>query len=119
MGESDDIKITQCMSVVAELALALGVKSISKLPGCWEYQIDERWWIAANGHRESTVCSKGGPIIPAFYVYVEYNGFPAGLFNAFGGQLATGIGANERIFCTAIRKAIRKAGTNSRRQADE
>ena len=29
-----------------ELAHRLGVRNIKELPGCWEYQIDEQWWMA-------------------------------------------------------------------------
>ena len=34
------------------------------------------------------------------------NGWPAGLFHAFGGMIAAGRAANEATFCEALRQAL-------------
>lgn len=94
---------------VAELATALGVRAIHRLPGCWEYQIDEQWWIAINGHDEPVTCSTGARVDP-FHIFVTYNGWPAGILTPFAGTLAAGAAANEETFIAAIEAAIRRAG---------
>lgn len=98
-------KISEAFSEIAELAKVLDVKDIGKLPGCWEYQIDDQWWIAVNGHSEAIECSTGSKVDP-FNCYVQYNGWPAGLFDPYGGTIAAGTGANEDNFIAAIKAAI-------------
>src|SRR3990167_1705130 len=87
-----------------ELAHRLGVRNIKELPGCWEYQIDEQWWMAVNGHKEPVRCSKGAEV-PAWHLYFEYNGWPAGFVGPSGGTVAAGEGANEATLLRALRKA--------------
>lgn len=89
-----------------ELANHLGVANIKELPGCWEYQLDEAWWFAMNGHRETVVCSRG-MVVPPFSLYVEYYGWPAGILRAPGdGEFAAGTGANPLAFAEAVRRAM-------------
>ena len=67
--------MTELFSCVVDLGLALGVRDISKLEGCWEQQVDEDWWIALNGHPQAIKCSKDIEVEPAT-IWVEYKGFP-------------------------------------------
>ena len=95
-------RISEAFVAVAELGFALGLRDIAKLDGCWEYQIDERWWIALNAHDQPVACSTGAEVEP-FSIYVEFNGWPAGIFSAQGGVIAAGEAANEEAFLAALR----------------
>lgn len=90
---------------VVELCEALGVRNLNQLPGCWEHQIDDHWWVAVNALKQPVECSRGYTVQP-YDCFVEYNGFPAGSFNPYGGILAAGEAANERTFIEAIKAAI-------------
>jgi hypothetical protein len=96
---------------IAELAEAIGLRSIKSLPGCWEFQIDGTWWIAVNGHDEPMATSKGGTPVPPFMAYVEFNGWPAGLLDPYGGMLAAGTIANEAALTRAIETTITRIKT--------
>jgi hypothetical protein len=97
-------QISEAMAAVMELAHRRGVTKINELPGCWEIQVDSAWWLAVNGHRETTKCSKGTEVLP-FHAYVEFNGWPAGIFNPYGGTMAAGTVANEDAFIAAVKAA--------------
>lgn len=97
---------------VVELGLALNIKPLPEHDGCWEHEIDERWWIAVNGHDKPQLMRKHpnlSPLAP-YTIYVEFNGWPAGLLGIDGGCIAAGEAANERTFIEALLSAIRKAG---------
>lgn len=64
--------------------------------------IDKRWKATLNGHSETR------NNIPPFHVYVEYNGFPAGIIGAHSGCIAAGEAANERTLIRALRKIMPK-----------
>ena len=99
--------ITEAFAAVAELGNALGAGPLNKHPECWECVIDERWKIAVNGHAEPKKCSLSGLPIEPFHCFIEYNGWPAGLMNPYGGTIAAGEGANEHTFIEAVRARIR------------
>ena len=89
------------------LAEKLGATPINKHPECWECQIDEQWWIAVNPHNQARECSQGVPVEP-LHCYVEFNGWPAGVFSPFGGEFAAGELANEQTFVEALqRRAVK------------
>ena len=94
--------------LVAKLAEKDDAAPIHKFPGCWERKIDEHWWIAVNGHRDERLCSKGGKV-PPFNCYVEFNGWPAGLFDPFDGIIAAGGLANEETFAAALEAEIARS----------
>lgn len=100
---------------VVQLADALRVCRIDKRPGCWEQQVDERWWVAVNGHPHEIKCSHGAAV-PPLSVYVEFNGWPAGYFGPGGGVIAAGDAANESNFIEALEdaraRAIEKGGAH-------
>jgi len=83
---SNNQPISEAFSEIANLAMRLGVTNINQREGCWEHRIDDKWWIAINGHPEPVRCSKGAEV-PAYNAYVEFNGWPVGLINPYGGAL--------------------------------
>ncbi len=90
---------------IADLACLLGVANLNQRDDCWEYQIDSHWFIAVNGH-ETPTKTKDGIEVEPFGCYVKFNGWPAGLFNPFGGAIAAGTLANEDAFIKALDNAI-------------
>lgn len=91
--------------LLASLAEKDGASPLNKHEGCWERQIGEHWWIAVNGHKDKVACSKGAEV-PPFNCYVEFNGWPAGLFDPMNGIIAAGEAANEETFAAAIEAEI-------------
>ena len=107
------MKIPEALSLTVDLALARGAKSIKDLPGCHEMAVDDHWWIAFNGHADPTACSKGAEV-PPYSLYIEWNGWPAGILNAGGGTIAAGTLANEDTYIEAVRKALDGVTMHSR-----
>lgn len=112
----DDRQPCEAFVRLGELCLALDQHPLNKHPGCWTHQVDERWWIAVNGHHEwkpaesAKGCSAGAPfMVGPFNCYVEYYGWPAGYFDPFGGTIAAGEGANEATFVAALIAATERA----------
>jgi hypothetical protein len=92
---------------IVNLASVLGVANVTMLPGCWEHQVDSQWWFALNGKTTPTKCSKG-ITVPPFHFYVEFNGWPAGIFHITGsGEFAAGTAANEDTFIAAVDAAAK------------
>lgn len=93
--------------LVGDLGYALGVRNIKARPGCWEHslEVDPRWELAVNAHAEPTKCSDGFDV-PAYSLYVRWNGWPAGIINAGGGTIAAGEGANEAALIAALKAEI-------------
>lgn len=103
-----DLQINEAFSKIAALADALGVRAIDTLHGCWEFQVDEQWWISLNGHKEKTKDSHGAEV-PPYHAVVEYNGWPAGIIGPANGIIAAGSCANENSFIAALEAATEKA----------
>lgn len=101
--------ISRAMAEIGLLAEALGVERINEMDGCWEYQVDSHWSISVNGHPEPTKNSRNADV-PPFSVYIEFNGWPAGIIDPFGGVIAAGAVANEAAFIDALRNARIKSG---------
>lgn len=97
------IQVTEAFGRLAELGSALGVR-LNLLPGTWRYQVDDQWHIEMNGHKEALPNKIGVPIEP-YQCHIEFNGWPAGVLDPFGGVIAAGECANEDTFIEAIRKA--------------
>lgn len=100
MGE----RIRLLFALLADLGNKSGAAPITKFEGCWEKQIDDKWWIALNGHREPVKCSHGQEV-PPIHCYVEWLGWPAGLVNPFEGTLVAHPNANEDGLIEALRTA--------------
>lgn len=103
------------MESISDLAVVLGVSTISHLPACWEYQVNKTWWFAFNGHGDprptASAPSKRSTMVPAFSIFVEYNGWPAGFIhiNAEGetGEFAAhpdDNGANDEHFRRSLQE---------------
>lgn len=93
-----------------DLAYHRGARDIDTKPGTFEVEVDERWFIAINPHREPVIGRKHKVPVPAVCIAVHYNGWPAGLIWPDGGIIAAGEGANETTFLEAVRVAILLAG---------
>lgn len=97
-----DVKISEVYWEVMQVAERLGVKDINQLEKCWELQVNEHWWFAVNGHRATVECSKGINVDP-FRLYVEFNGWPAGILTVHGGEFVEGSMGNPEAFMEALR----------------
>jgi hypothetical protein len=83
------------------------------MSGPWFRKIDDHWSIWVNGRMKP---AKVGPRIDVEIqpgdCYVEFNGWPAGLFSMIdprdGDVMAAGGLANYRTFCEALSAAIQK-----------
>lgn len=86
---------------VCLLAMKDGVERIRDVPGgIWRRDIGAHWKVAMNGSAE-TRKFEGCPLDP-YSIFVEFNGFPAGIINPAGGVIAAGSLANEDTFIAAI-----------------
>ena len=103
----NDDDVSEAFAKIARLGCILKAEPLNKWPGGLEIAIDERWWIAVNGHNETTKCSKGADVLP-FHAWIEYNGWPAGMVSPTGGIIATGSCANENTFIEALDKRIQR-----------
>ena len=96
-------RITEVFVELVALAERLGISRVNELPGCWEYQIDDEWSIAVNGHREPVECSAGVMVQP-FSAYVQWRGWPAGVIDPVGGMIVAHANANEDGLIAAIKR---------------
>lgn len=105
--------MTEEMSItfmkIGELSYKLGVRDLYKLPGAWIHKLDENWILAVNGKDRKVIAKPEGCMmcdIPPYHVAVWWNGWIAGIFNAYQGQIAAGTEANEDALIAALDKAI-------------
>ena len=99
--------VCEAFGVLAELGIALDAAPLTKHAGCWECQIDKQWLIAVNGHKQPMRWRD--ITVDPFHCYVEYNGWPAGIFTPYGGTIAAGEGANEDTFIAAMQTRLADA----------
>lgn len=98
--------------LAADLAAALHVRDIKKLPGPWELRIDANWRIAVNGHGHEIRVAPAECMevtIPPFAMAVWWNGWLAGLLTPFAGTIVahpSGQGASEDALILALQAAI-------------
>jgi len=102
------LEVCEAFVRMAELAGALGVSRINELPGCWEHQVDAKWWISVNGSKDLRRNSDGIELSP-FSMAVKFNGWPAGIIDLAGGVIAAGECANEDTFIAALQAATQAA----------
>lgn len=96
---------SEAFGLIADVAIATGAAPLNKHAGCWELDLGA-WWIAVNGHGDGAKrCSRGPEVLP-FNAYVEFNGWPAGLFDLCGGVMAAGEAANEGTLIEALRAKL-------------
>jgi|GEM_PF-2935093 len=85
------------------LALHDKVGVIADLPGgIYQREIGQHWRIVFNGSGETRAEDARAPKLPPFAVYIEFNGWPAGIIDPSGGIIAAGDAANEDAFIAAI-----------------
>lgn len=96
--------ILEAYDAVAGLYLSIEEKPIKEHDGCWEHQVDERWWVAMNGHQEPKQCSTGESV-PPYHIYIRFNDWPAGMLSPYYGSIAAGEAANENAFIAACKAA--------------
>lgn len=103
-------QMSECFYRICDLANALGIAPLNQHEACWEYQVDLQWFIALNGHNEPKPL-KGRPeiVVQPFRVYVEFNGWPAGILHWGGGIIAAGEAANEDTLIAALIAATARA----------
>lgn len=104
--------VSEAFELIAQIAIALGAAPLNKHEGCWELDVDGTWWLAVNGHDEPRRCSRSFEVAP-FECYLEFNGWPAGVFSPLGGAIAAGAAANEDALIEALRAKldeVRRAG---------
>ncbi len=99
-----DQPVSEAYYELAMFGLSTGVQNLAEIPGCWESKIDDKWWVAANGHKVEHECSRG-VAVPSFHFYVVYNGWPAGIIGPYGGTIAAGDAANEDALIAALKAA--------------
>lgn len=109
MSATQERPVTQVFSLLADLAFALGVRSIKDLPNTWSHAIDDQWHVCINAHGSDAICNHCRTRIPAFHAYLQFNGWPAGLLHPYGGTIAAGAVANEDALIEALKQAIAKA----------
>ena len=100
--------LAQSMRALADEILSEAAAPLNKRVGCWELRVDEQWEIAMNGHNSPIQCSHGCEV-PPFAVYVQFNGWPAGVIGPSGGWIAAGEVANEDAFIAAVRRRTNAA----------
>jgi hypothetical protein len=72
----------------------------------WEHRVDDAWWLCVNGFQEAQeVLTPSGvrQKVSPFSCYVEFNGWPAGVFDLTAGTFADGVIANCGSFINAVR----------------
>ncbi len=95
-----------CTAFYAVAKLAEVLKESPIRDKIWEHQIDRHWFIKINGY------SKQVNGIPPYNMFIEFNGYPAGILSPFDGTIAAGTEANEDTFIEAVKKKLESLGEN-------
>lgn len=99
-----DAPLSMAFWLIAELCTAAGVAPLTKHRGCVEVTAGA-WTITVNGHARPKR-SRRGLFVPRFSALLEFNGWPAGSMNPFGGIVAAGEAANEDTLIAALRAEV-------------
>lgn len=90
--------------LIAQLCIAQDAAPLTRYPECWSATFGE-WVIAVNGHDEPK--HYNGVLVPEFYAYVEFNGWPFAIMSPFGdGIVGAGSYANLSKLETDLRTAL-------------
>ncbi len=106
--EESSMNVSEAFAAIIHFGLAMGMKDMGKRPGLWEQAVDEHWLIVLNPHKEVLKSSQGIQV-PFGRCYIEFNGWPAGMIDPYGGVIAAGELANEAEFIAALKVATEKA----------
>lgn len=105
-------EFSEAFIAIMDYVESQGATNLKDVEGCWESEVDDHWWIALNGHTKDANCTKGVPVDP-YCCYIEFNGWPAGQINAFGGRIVVGEAANEDSFIDALHAATEKSAQDT------
>jgi hypothetical protein len=112
MGDGGPAPICEAFARLVDLMIVQGAPMpITKHEGAYECVIDANWKATFNGH--PTEQKHGHITIPAFTAVIDYNGWPAGLMNPYGGVIAAGECANETTFIAAVNAQIDRLAARS------
>jgi hypothetical protein len=103
-----DERIPEAMGRVADLAQALGVSHINRLPGCWEHAFGA-YRLAVNGHREPKAPTFAPDFqVDPYHAYVERDGLPLAILSPGGGTVVGG--GTEDALIDALDAEIARVG---------
>lgn len=94
--------LSEVFCEIMNLAEKMNVANIGALDGCWEPSLPDEWFVAVNGHKEKTACSRGAVVGP-FAAYFERRGMPVGVVGPMHGVVA-GASVEDEIIAV-LRKA--------------
>ena len=95
-------RLAWCTSLIAQLTIRL---NLAPVPATGlTIKIDDRWTVTIAN--KETVRSAGGVEVPPFCVYIEFNGWPAGIINPFEGSIVAGEAANEDALIAALQARL-------------
>ena len=97
--------VSELFASIVAYADAMGARNINELPGCWEAKVDDKTFLAVNGHQTAMKASRG-PVLEPYHAFVEINGWPAALLNPYGGVV---MGGSEDDLIERFRKATPEA----------
>ncbi len=101
MTQQMELEQLTTLRLISELTDVMGVHPIyGKL---WTFNLDNQWSFWENGMKTDEVIN--GTTVEPMGVYVEFNGFPAGIFTC-GGILVPGEAWNEATFRAALIEKI-------------
>lgn len=97
-------QLSEAFVRAAHLAIALGARNINRLPGCWEYRLDDDWRIAINGHGADSLAF-GQVNVPPYALYAECQNTPMAFIYPHGGTV---IGNAEDALIDALKRAMER-----------
>ena len=102
----EELLFDEFWSEFCKLAAEMGAAPLNKRTTCWTVALDDRWWLAVNGrnYRLHAASPTGtSHPVPPFSVYVEFNGWPAGLIDPYRASIAAGSLANIGTLVEAVK----------------
>lgn len=78
---------------LSRIATLCGAAPLNRYPGLWKVTAGV-WHLWVNGHREPLRVPNQEIAVQPYQVYVEYNGWPAGVITPNGATIAAGELAN-------------------------
>ena len=98
MSNADDRPLADVMLAIADYCVA------RKLHAPLHRVVDKQWEFAVAGKEKVTL---NGTNLDPFHFAIWFNGWPAGIGNPFGGEMAAGELANEGTFIAALKEVPR------------
>lgn len=94
------------IQLILDLHKADGAIPVGEMDGLWNRKLSDEWEIWVNGQLGTMKTPEGVDVGPGD-CYVEFNGWPTGIFSLITGEgeIAAGSIANYDTFCLALREA--------------